>query len=219
MWSDFRYALQQWKRSKGLIAVVILLLGIGIGANTLIFSFINAAILKPLPVRDPANLFLIEKNHARQARPDTFCMYQVYETIQARKDLFSSAVASQVWGDRSFQPLDLGERAKLVSVKIVSPNYFSALGVNAILGRRLTPADASITSGIPVAISEQFWRSQMDSSRKVLGRTLLIKNFPFQIVGVLPKDFHGLDIDRVADVWMPTSGAHIIVGHTAFQIL
>lgn len=217
MWSDIRYGLRQWKTSKSLIFIVILLLGVGIGANTLIFSFINAAILKPLPVREPAHLFLVEKNRARQARPDTACIYRVYEKIRARKDLFSSAVASQVWGDQSFQPLDLSGRAKLVSIKIVSPNYFSELGVDAILGRRLAPADARITSGIPVAISEQFWQSQMDGSRKVLGRTLRIKNFPFQIVGVLPREFHGLDIDRVADVWMPISAARIVVGHTYFQ--
>ncbi|MGH9772446.1 MAG: ADOP family duplicated permease [Candidatus Acidiferrales bacterium] len=218
MWSDFRYALRQGKRSKGLIAVVILLLGVGIGANTLIFSFINAAILKPLPVRDPQNLFLIEKNRVRQVRPDTGFFYGVYAKIQARKDLFPAAVASEEWNDISFQPLQADDRTKLVSTAIVSPNYFSALGVDAIRGRSLTPADAKTTSGIPVVISEQFWKSQLNGSRNVLGRKLRIKNFPFEIVGVLPKEFHGLNIDRVPDVWLPISAARILTGYAVFHV-
>lgn len=71
MLRDLRIGLRQWQRNKALAGVIVLLLGIGIGANTLIFSFIESILLKPMPVRDPGNLFLIEKNRQRQVRPDT----------------------------------------------------------------------------------------------------------------------------------------------------
>lgn len=199
------------------MAVIVLLLGVGIGATTLIFGFIDAAVLKPLPVRDPQSLFVIEKNTANQVRPDTKCFYAVYQEIQARKDLFSAAVASQIWTEHTFQPLDIGGLTELVSTQIVSPNYFTELGVYPILGRTLTPSDATLTSGIPIVLSYRFWRSQMNGTRQQFRRTLRIKGFPFRVVGVLPKDFHGLDVDRVPDVWLPISAASVFTGRSIFQ--
>src|SRR5690348_724126 len=83
MWREVRYSFRQWRQNKTFTAIVILLLGIGLGANALIFGFVNALLLKPLPVRDPGNLFLIEKMREKQVRPDDACNYTVYEQIRA----------------------------------------------------------------------------------------------------------------------------------------
>jgi hypothetical protein len=127
MWQEMRYSFRQLARRKSLSAVVILLFALGIGANALIFQFVNAVLLRPLPVRDPNNLFLIEKMRQKQLRPDTSCGYRLCEQLAARSDLFSSAVASQEWFENSFQPWQSGDTVTMISTQVVSPDYFSDL--------------------------------------------------------------------------------------------
>jgi predicted permease len=218
MHKDLTYALRQFCRARLLSAVVILLLGIGIGANVLIFSFINALLLKPLPVRDPQSLFLLEKMHEKQVRPDTSFSYRQFEALRKRTDLFSGIAAEQEWAETNAVPLGEAGGVRLVMTQLVSPNYFSELGVSAFFGRTLTEADATATSNTPVVLSYQFWQSQFGGNPNVLGRTIRLKKFPFLIVGVLPRDFHSLDIERAPDVRMPISAATVLLGHSIEQI-
>ncbi len=155
MWRDFQFGARQLSRNKLLSGVIVALLAVGIGANTLIFSFIESLLLKPLPVRDPQSLLLLEKIRERQVRPDTGFFYRQFESISARKDLFSSVVAEQQFESSSFVPLDKNDSVRLISTAIVSPNYFTELNIHAILGRVLTASDATLTSKIPVVISYQ----------------------------------------------------------------
>jgi len=216
MWRDLQFGFRQLTRNKLLSAIIIVLLAVGIGANTLIFSFINSLLLKPLPVRNPQSLFLLEKDRERQVKPDTGFFYRQYDEVSGRKDLFSSAVAEQEFNDSSFVPLDQNGAVRMISTAIVSPNYFTELGVHAILGRVLAPSDATSASKIPVVISDQFWRSQFNK-RNVIGSTIRIKKYPFLIVGVLPSDFHSIDIDRAPDVRLPISAAPAITGHNVWN--
>jgi hypothetical protein len=103
-----RYALRLWKRSRVLASVVVLLLGVGIGASTVIVNLVHSLLLKPLPVNNPQNLFLVEKNRKQQVRPDTDFYYSVFKDLCARTDLLSSVIAEQVWDDNSFFPLESG---------------------------------------------------------------------------------------------------------------
>ncbi len=218
MWHELRYALRQFRNDKLLSAVVVLLLGVGIGANAVIFGFVNAVILRPLPVRHPQNLFLIEKMRQKQVLPEMSCFYRTYEQIRSRSDLFSSAVAAQEWTEASFQPLEEGNAVRMVSTEVVSPNYFSELGVTAILGRPLAVNDANASSDIPAVISYHFWATQMNQDSHVIGRTLRVKHFPFRIIGVLPSTFHGMDIDRSPDVRLPLAAAPVLSGHSVFDV-
>lgn len=217
MWRDLQFGLRQFTRNKLLSGVIIVLLAIGVGANTLIFSFINSLSLKPLPVRDPQSLFLLEKNREKQVRSDSGFFYRQYEGVSARKDLFSSVVAEQEFEESSFVPLDQGGAVRMISTAIVSPNYFTELGVHAITGRVLSPSDATSESRIPVVISYQFWQSQFNKSRNVIGSTVRIKKYPFLIVGVLPSDFHSIDIDRAPDVRLPISAAPALTGSNVWN--
>lgn len=218
MHKDLTYALRQFSRARLLSAVVVLLLGIGIGANVLIFSFVNALLLKPLPVRDPQSLFLLEKRHEKQVRPDTSFSYRQFEVLRQRTDLFSGVAAEQEWAETNAVPLGEAGGVRLVMTQLVSPNYFSELGVSASFGRILTEADATTTSPIPVVLSYQFWQSEFGGNPNVLGRTIRLKRFPFLVVGVLPRDFHSLDIERAPDVRMPISAATVLWGHAIEQI-
>ncbi len=218
MWRELRYSFRQWRYNKAFTGVIILLLGAGVGANAVIFGFVNAILLRPLLVREPGNLFLIEKTRVNQVRPDDACKFGVYEQIRARTDLFTSAIASQEWTESSFQPLNNGDAVKMISTEIVSPNYFSDLEVRTMLGRPLKASDADATSDIPVVVSHEFWISQLNSDPSAPGRTLRIKGYPFRIVGVLPRSFHGIDIDRSADVRLPISATRILQGHPVYDV-
>jgi hypothetical protein len=138
MWRDVQYGVRQISRKKLFSAVVILLLAVGIGANTVIFSFVNALLLKPLPIRAPENLYLLQKMRVKQVRPDTSFFYRQFQALAQDKKLFSAAIAEQEWFSGNLQPFSASDSVRLVTTQIVSPNYFSELGVQALRGRVLT---------------------------------------------------------------------------------
>lgn len=197
-----------------LAGTVVLLLGLGIGANAVIVSIIHALLLKPLPVSDPQNLFSVEKNRRQQVRPDTEFYYPLYQVLSAKRDVFSSVVGEQLLTDRGFFALEGSGAARIVSTTIVSPNYFSDLGVKTVLGRTLRLSDSSMVAGVPAVISYQFWRSEYNADWGVIGRVLRLKNYPFRIVGVLPREFHSFDIELAPDVRLPLPAAPILYGQT-----
>ena len=212
MWHDIQYGFRQMRRSRLFSLTAVLLLSIGIGANTLIFSFIDALLLKRLPVRNPENLFLLEKIRVRQVRPDPSFFYQQFERLAHEQILFSAAVAEQDWSDLSFQPFSDRESVRLITTQMVSPNYFEELGVRAVAGRVLTREDTGASTDIPVVLSYQFWQSQFQKSPAVIGRKIRIRTYPFLVVGVLPQQFHSIDVERAPDVRFPISAARVLTG-------
>ncbi len=213
MWRDLRFGLRQLTRNKLLSATIVSMLAIGIGANTIIFSFIDSLLLKPLPVRDPQNLVLLEKTREKQVKPDTGFFYRQFEQVAGQKDLFSAAVAEQEFQSSSFLPLDQNGTVRMISTAMVSPNFFAELDIHAMQGRVLLPSDATSTSKIPIVISDQFWQSQFNKRLGAIGSTIRIKQHPFLIVGVLPSRFHSMDIDRAPDVRLPISAGATFYGY------
>jgi predicted permease len=229
---DFAFGLRQLRRHRTTSALAILLLGIGIGANTLVFSLVNELLLKPLPVRDPENLFLLQRNLPLQVRPDTFYPYLLYSEVVKKSPLLSAAMAEQGWYEAATFPMRSGNSVRLVRTQLVSPNYFEGLGVNAYAGRLLSQTDADPTGtgseGTPAVLSYQFWQSEFGGNRAAIGRTIRLKETPFLVVGVLPREFHSSDIDRAPDVRLPISAAlplygkpvdSLFRGTQSFQIL
>jgi predicted permease len=231
MWRDLSYGLRQLRRYRTTSALAILLLGIGIGANTLVFSLVNELLLKPLPVRDPENLFLLQQITAHQVRPNTFNPYLLYSDVVKKSPPVAAAVAEQGWYEADVFPLRSGNSVRLVRTQMVSPNYFADLGVSAYAGRVLNEADADASGtgpeGTPAVLSYQFWQSQFAGNRAAIGRTIRLKEVPFLVVGVLPREFHSSDIDRAPDVRLPLSAAPLLygkaltdpIGMQTFQIL
>lgn len=200
MWRDIKQGCRQLREKRLFAGSVILLLALGIGSSTIIFSFVNSLLLRSLPVRVPRNLYLLEKNRARQVQPDTGFFYQQFEAVQRSKNLFSAAVAEQAWAGNSFQVFSSGDSVRLIATQIVSPNYFAELGVQAAAGRVLTANDAMAAANIPVVLSYQFWNSQFHRDRNILNRTIRVRDYLYLVVGVLPSGFHGIETDRVPDV-------------------
>lgn len=215
MWADLRYGLRQLRRNKLFSVAVILLLGVGIGANALIFSCVNAVLLKPLPVRDPASLVLVRKMRQKQVRPDLFFDYRQYLDLVSRTDLFSGVVAEESpedYNHESLFPLQSGTTNVLAHTQFVSPNYFSELGVRAAAGRLLAASDAEPSGTIPIVLSYPFWRTQFGGDASVIGRTVRLKDHTFVVVGVIAREFHDLDIERAPDIRLPISAAPALLG-------
>ena len=203
---DLRNGFRQVARNSGFTAIAVLTLALGIGANTALFSIFNSLILRPLPVRDPGSLALLT---------DGSWSYPIWNEIMTREtELFDGAFA---WSAQRFD-LSAGGQAEPVDGAYVSGRFFDVLGVTAIRGRMLTPADdgapsASRGADGPVAvISHRLWRQRFGGADDVVGRQLTVQRNPFTIVGVMQPGFFGADVGRMTDVMLPFATERLIRG-------
>ena len=198
---DLIYALRQLKRSPGFALVAILSLALGIGANTAIFSILNALIFKSLPVAAPAELFSLHQL-SRRPYPQRFS-YPMFERL---RDSGSGAkgVAAIARVMRAQTERESGQQSEMTPVQPVSGEFFGVLGLAPALGRLLAPGDNRIVGGNPVAVlSHGFWQRAYAGSADVVGRTIRISGLPFTIVGVAPENFRGVWIESPTDIWIP----------------
>jgi predicted permease len=194
---DVRYAMRMFGRTPGFTAVVVITLALGIGANTAVFSLINAALLKMLPVKDPEQLVQFSKIQPTYGEIDGFS-YPEFERFQRETDSFSGLLAFANLGDVNVEVNGHGE---IVNGQVVSSNYFSTLGVSPILGRTIQPAD---DQGSTVAvISYKYWRERLAGDPAVVGKKIVVNNYPFTIIGVTPPEFFGLQPGQPVDVSVP----------------
>lgn len=205
LWQDLRYATRLFRANLVFTAAAIISLALGIGANTAIFQMLDAVRLRLLPVRDPQQLVRIKipEPHGRTGDfngPYADLTYPQFEQIRERQQGFSGMFA---WSGDSFN-LNRGGEVRKSQGLLVSGDFFNVLGVGAALGRVLEPADDRPGCGSPVAIlGYGFWQRQYGGKASVLGSTLTLNGQPFQIVGVTPAGFFGLEIGRAFDVTVP----------------
>jgi predicted permease len=194
---DVRYALRMFGRTPGFTAVVVITLALGIGANTAVFSLINAALLKMLPVKDPQQLVQFIKIRPTDGEIDGFS-YPEFERFRRETQTFSGLLGFASLGDVNVEVNGHGE---IANGQLVSSNYFSTLGVSAILGRTIQPADDQ--SSTVAVISYKYWRERLAADPAVVGEKILINNYPFTIIGVTPPEFFGLQPGQPIDVSVP----------------
>ena len=204
---DVRLAFRTLRAAPVVSAVVILSLALGIGANTAIFSIVDALILRTLPVREPDRLMMV----VDAEQPGAAWSNPVWEQLRARLDLFESGLA---WGIEQFNLAPRGE-AWIVPGLWVSGSFFDTLGVSAFIGRTITTADDLRGGGPdgPVAvISYAFWQREFGGSPTAIGRTLNVGQAAFTVVGVTPPDFFGPDVGRGFDVALPINAEPMLRG-------
>ncbi|MCL4852815.1 MAG: ABC transporter permease, partial [Bryobacteraceae bacterium] len=211
-WRDFRFALRLFARNPGFTAVIVLSLGLCIGANTAIFSLVNALLLKTLPVKEPERLVLYSDGRARgfisgQSGRWNIFSYPLYQRFREPGTSFEDVAAFRTQLDRlslRAHGTGSGEGAQLAWGRLVSGNYFPVLGVKAALGRSLT-ADDERLAAVPVAVlAFDYWKRQYESSPTVVGQVIDINGVPVTIVGVAPAEFFGESVEsQLADVWLP----------------
>jgi predicted permease len=196
---DFKYGLRQLRRKPGFALVVVISLSLGIGANTAIFTLIDAVLLRMLPIDDPAGLQFIVP---RQASGDSRGFeYPEFRRLRAASPVFVDVAAYgttrlNVSVDGSVEPTAEGQ--------LVSGSYFPLLGVHAVAGRTIGPADDVNPNGHPIAvISYGFWKRRFGLEPSAVGRTIHLSGTPFTIVGVAPREFFGVEVGRAADIWVP----------------
>ena len=213
MLQDLRYGIRMLLKRPGVTLVAVLSLALGIGANTAIFSLIDALMLKSLPVREPDRLVLFGNgedagvtNGFPSGKTDLFS-YPFYRQVRQRTQDFEdvAALLSIPWTvhGRISANGSSSDIEKLI-VQPVSGNYFPVLGVNATVGRILTAADDEVVGNHPVAvISNSMWESRMGGRSDAVGQTITIDEVVYTIVGVTPKEFFGTTVGQAPDVWLP----------------
>jgi predicted permease len=206
LFQDLRYGLRMLRRSPGLTAVAVLSLGLGIGANTAIFSAIDALLLKQLAVREPEQLVAFHR--VAPGGSTTGFGFPVYEEFLGLDGVFSGVAAitaaevSNVVIGGPGGALQEGQ----ARADIVTGNYFSVLGAGAMLGRTLTEEDDRVLGGHPVCvISYGYWKRAFDGTGEIAGRTLLLNGTTYDVVGVAARNFSGDWVGRPTDIWFPVS--------------
>ncbi len=195
MLQDVRYALRALRASPAFAAIAILSLALGIGANTAIFSLIDAVILKTLPVRDPEQLVeLVMKSDG-----SNWFTNPIWEQVRDRQDVFSGAFA--------YSPnrlnLAAGGEVRNASASWISGDFFRTLGVDPLLGRTITPADDRRGCPAVAVLSYDFWQREYGGAAGVLQRRLTLDSHPVPIVGVAPRGFNGLQVGEAIDIYVP----------------
>jgi predicted permease len=224
---DIRHAIRLWLKSPGFSITAILTMAIGIGASTALMGQINAVFWKPLPVSQPQQLrvmawtsprysFVVGPNvwpGPRINGHETFgsFSYPAYAAMRDQSRTFSDLAC---WSDLGeSRPVVVGELG-FAAAQFVSGNYFRTLGVAAALGRTIQPEDDGVNNWSPVVmISDRFWARVFGRDPNVIRQTLRLNGRPFNVVGVMPAEFFGLDPSVSPDVVMPI-GAVIIVSAT-----
>jgi predicted permease len=198
LWQDLRYGVRTLWKKPGFTLVAVLTLALGIGANTAIFSFVNAVLLRPLPVAEPERLVYVFGGV--RTNPYNVSSYPDYIDYRDRNKVFSNLIA--------YSPITLSlsgdDGADTISGLIVTGNYFEALGVRAQVGRTFLPDEDSTPGGHAVAvISHALWQDRFAGDPHIAGRQLLLNGQPFTIVGVAPAGFNGAETGQTNDIYVP----------------
>jgi predicted permease len=207
MFQDLRYGARMLLKSKGLTTVAVLSLALGVGANTAIFSLIDAVLLKTLPVERPEQLYFIQSVGTQ--RPDGGAPpYPCFERFRNQSQSLAGMAAFSSMDPR----LKIDGQIEEVHGQGVSGNYFSLLGVKAVLGRTFSPADDSVPGkggpdGLVAVISYNYWTRRFGRDPEVIGKVARLGNDPVTIIGVTEPGFYGLVPGQEMDISLPIMAA------------
>jgi predicted permease len=199
MLQDLRYAVRQLGKNAGFATVVVASLALGIGANTAIFTLIDAVLLRMLPVDRPGELYFVARH-----RPIGTTLGYAYEDFRALRQANPVFTDIAAYGTTRVNASIDGSTEPTIEGQLVSGTFFSVLGVQAMAGRTIGPEDDRNPNGHPVAVlSFNYWKRRFGSDPGALGRTIALSGTPFTIIGIAPREFFGLEVGREADIFVP----------------
>lgn len=198
MIQDLRFGFRMLLKKPGFTLIAVLSLALGTGANTAIFSFVNALLLRPLPIEKPSELVSLNNADARQAFPAF--SYPNYKDFRDRNDVFSGLIAYR------FTPLSMSHDG--INERVwgfeVSGNYFDVLGVDTILGRIISLDDDRVAGASPVAVmSYKCWQQRFGGDQSIIGKDVIVNGRGFTIVGVASRGFFGTEVVSQPELWFP----------------
>ena len=226
--SDLRFALRMMRRNPGFTAVAVLTLALGIGANTALFSIVNAVLLKPLPVRNPNQLALMvwdaesrrlimRGGYDGSASSDysttghlqgTSFPYLTFERMRQAHDTFSDVFA---FATNEKVNVIVDGQAELAVAQFITGDYYQGLGVSSWRGRLLAESDETSGASPAVVITWRYWQRRFAGESSALGRVITINNVRFTIVGITPPEFSAaVQLDETADVTLPISAEPMV---------
>src|SRR5882724_3579264 len=200
--NDFKFATRQLLKNPGFTVVAVLTLALGIGANTIVFSWIRAVLLDAVPgARDTGRLVVLCPRHVSGRISDTMSVLDNRD-IAAETNLFAG-VAGSAYDAASMR---VGQAVDWIWQESTTANFFDLLGVQPALGRFFLPDEDAHPGGDNVAVlSHGLWQRRFGGDPKILGRVIEISNRPFTVVGVAPADFNGGMGGLRFDFWIPVS--------------
>lgn len=207
---DLRFALRALRSNKGATLAAVVIMALGIGANTAIFSLVNALLLQPLNVSRPERLVSVYTSRVG-GQPHGNTSYPDYLDYKTRNEVFSILAA------QTYAPMALRgtEQTRTVIGQLVSWDYFAALGVEPALGRAFRPEEDAAFGTHPVAIlSHATWEGQFGSDPGIIGTTIRINDYPFTVIGVAPRGFEGLVTSVQPALWAPLAMARQALPYT-----
>jgi predicted permease len=202
---DVRYALRQLLRSPVFTITCVLILALGIGAVTAVFSLIDAALLRMLPVKAPEQLVQLKTISPDFPANDAFS-YPAFQRLSRQTQVFAGSIALRRQHNID---LEFDGQSGLAEGQAVSGGYFSVLGVRAFRGRTLVEADESAASPLAV-IGYDYWRSRFSLDPEIVGKKILLNNAPYTVVGVTEPEFYGLEAGARIDVSVPLTTYSLI---------
>ena len=206
LWQDLRFGARMLLKSPGFTFVCAVSLAVGIGVNTTVFSFINTALFKSLPISNTDGLvYFFESDQKRSYSTSSYANYLDYRD---QNEVFSGLMASAPI------PLlmTLNDRVEELNAEVVSGNYFSVLDVKPLVGRAILPEDDQLSSTQPVAvISYKLWERRFNSDQSIIGKQLTLNGNSFRVIGVNAPGFTGTTTETSADVWVPITQWALII--------
>jgi predicted permease len=203
---ELRFALRSLSKNPGFTSVVLLVLALGIGANTAIFGLIDQLLVRALPVRDPEKLVVLDApgpfsgtthNYSDVLTPIS---HPMFEGLRDRNQVFSSVLARYP----TVAHFTAGDATERVQADLVSGSFFGTLGVGPALGRVFSPEDDRKPGAHPVVVlSHSFWERKFAKDPEIVGRTVVVNGHPMAVVGVAARGFHGVEVGESYDVYVP----------------
>jgi putative ABC transport system permease protein len=211
--NDISYALRQFRKSPLFTLIAVITLAVGIGASTAIFTLLDQALIRSLPVNHPEQLVRLRytgesPGHTNNYGGDDkdFFSYPMYRDLRDKNSVFSGLLAN----DEKYVGVQWNDRSELAEAELVSGNYFEVLGLQPALGRLLLPSD-DVPNGNPVVVlSSNYWKMKLGSNPDVIGKALLLNAHPFTIVGVVQPGFHSVVAGETPGLFVPASAKNII---------
>jgi predicted permease len=188
-WQDLRFAARMLRKTPGFTLVALLTLGLGIGANTAIFSMVNSFLLRALPVQDPEQITVLAMQLKKGELQTTFSYPEFEDLRKQSSSVFADVMAMSI----NSGGVTVNGRTESIVVGYVSGDFFTALGSRPLFGRFILPSEGSVTTQNPVIVlAYSFWQTRLGGDPGIVGKTVAYNGHPVTVVGIMPKAFHRL---------------------------
>ena len=210
--NNLRFALRQLRKSPGFTFVAVVTLALGIGANTAIFTVVNAVLLSPLPFPDADRLVAVQSRNLQENLKGQGFAPAGFRDVEKQITSFESIAAYRY----NYDNLTRVEKPTSVTGSLVTQDFFQVLGVKALIGRTFTREDAAANAKPTVLLSYDFWQKQFGGRRELVGETITLDDVPHEVIGVMPRTFK--DPFNIASEWrvFPNEGGENFVATARF---